>query len=133
MRKYQATALFVIIGFLFTIPASSQSTSGKDTIRSVTNFWGTKYYLGQERKDMKQVTELLSTNQEAGTYWKKGKTQSTIATIMVVIAGGMIGWELGQATNGKKMNGTVLAIAGGLYVPAIIIEINGIKNKKKAL
>jgi hypothetical protein len=112
----------------------SQQTNSRDSITLVTNFFtGTKFYQGNQRITMRQVTEVMGTNPQALTYLKKAKTNNTISIIFGVIGGALVGYELGRAAGGGDINGAVIAAGAGCIVFSIPFSIAGGKNTKKAV
>ncbi|MET0394133.1 MAG: hypothetical protein ABW019_13365 [Chitinophagaceae bacterium] len=111
-----------------------QSAGYKDSIEVVkAGLGGLRFYQHDKQLKMSQLTSTVRSNPQAFAAIQKAKTNNTLAFITGFIGGALIGYEIGNAVAGKKVNGAVIGVGAGFIGISIPFGIGGVKNTKRAV
>lgn len=121
------SVLFFSLIFVFTFNSQSQE------IKKEKVFGGYKYSQNGNHISMKNMVNLMKDNAEALKLIKKAKSNTTIATVLGGIGGGLIGFPIGTAIGGGDANWTLAGVGAGLIIIAIPIASGANKKANKAV
>lgn len=82
---------------------------------------------------MNQLVNALEPNTQAFNLIVSAQTSSTIATILEMAGGFMIGWPIGTAIGGGEPNWVLAGVGAGLVVIAIPLRHNFIMKARQAV
>jgi hypothetical protein len=123
-----------VLALALVAPAFSQQTNYKDSIDVVNSpLGGIKFYQHGSRITMSRLTGILRSNPQAFAAIQKAKTNNTLAFIAGFAGGLLVGYELGNAAAGKKVNGAVIGIGAGIIGISIPFGIAGKRHAKRAV
>jgi outer membrane lipoprotein SlyB len=88
---------------------------------------------GNGKMNLSQVAKVMQTNPEAYQLISSAKSNNTLATILGVIGGGLVGYPLGTSLGGGTPNWTIAYVGGGLIVGSIPFAISANNKAKKAV
>jgi hypothetical protein len=126
MRK---SILVIFLAILFSFAAKAQ----QDSLRYTSSFFsGSKFYHGDRKITLGEAKSIILPGTEAYTYLQKGRSQTTIATVLSVIGGALVGYEVGKMIGGGELNGGVIGAGAAFIAVSIPFEIGSRKNLKKA-
>lgn len=123
-----------IYALLFIVPSFSQERA-KDSIDYFSSFFGvSKYYMANEKLDASQVREYMKVNPQALKLFNKSRTLNTFSTIVGVVGGFMVGYELGSSLGkGRAVNWGVMGPGLALTGASIIFDIGSKGAGKKSV
>jgi hypothetical protein len=122
-------SLIIILVSLFSFTSVAQ----KDTIRYTSSFFsGPKFYHGDRKISPGDARSIILPGTPAYAYLQKGRSRYTISTIVSVIGGALVGFEIGKLIGGGESNGAVLGTGVGFIALAIPFDISARKNLRKA-
>lgn len=127
--------LLVFIAAISITPvAFGQTGNYKDSIEVVKGgLGGLRFYQHNKQLKMPQLTDALRSNPQAFALLQKAKTNNTLAFISGFIGGALIGYELGNAAGGRKVNGAVIATGVGFIGISIPFGIGGTRKTRQAV
>lgn len=96
-------------------------------------FGGYKFTKNGHFMTMGELANTLKTNSEAYELIKPAKSNNTLATILGVGGGALIGWPIGTALGGGDPNWVLAGVGAGLLVIAIPISSSANKKAKEAV
>jgi len=124
----------LLLIYASSIPGIAQNHSYKDSIELVkAPFSGLKFYQHDQKLTMRQLTNIIRPNAEAFTYLRKAKTNNAIAFVAGFAGGFLIGYELGAAVGGKKINWGIMGAGAGFIGIGIPFGSGAIRNSEKAV
>lgn len=114
--------------------AFGQSYSYKDSIEVVKGgLGGLRLYQHDRKLSLSDLSATLKSNPQAFAALQKAKTNNTLAFITGFIGGALIGYEIGNAIGGKKVNGAVIGAGAGFIGISIPFGIGGVRHTRKAV
>jgi hypothetical protein len=90
------------------------ASNPSDTIRIEKKSGGNRFFQNNQELKIKQLQEVLKTNESAYKSIKSAKSSNTFATILGSAGGFLIGWPLGTAIGGGKPNWALVGVGAGL-------------------
>jgi hypothetical protein len=127
MKKVTFLALFLSL-FL-----QNKGFSQKEMMIFQKGAWGAKYvHLGQTLTQGEAGEKFQKENPKAYEAFKKGRTANGFSTVFGIVGGGLVGWEIGSAISGQKINYARGGGGLGVVVIGLIIDASAVKNFKKA-
>ena len=115
---------------LFVVSGYSQSTIG-DTLHIQKNRF---FYQNQPLKSRAQLNEILQTNQDAYSHYKKAKSKMIIALPLSYAGGFCLGYGLTSAMLSGESSSLVIAGVGvGLLAVAFPLAFSADKHTKQAM
>jgi len=112
-------------------PTVTQSVN--DTIQFEKAAGGYKYIYNNQILSLDKLGAMMQNNSIATEYFKKAKGNSGFANVLGFAGGFLIGYSLGTAIGGGKVNWTVVGVGCGLIVIAIPIVGSANKNLHNAV
>jgi len=112
-------------------PSVSQSVN--DTIQYSKAAGGYKYTYDNQVLTLNRLGEIMQNNSIATGYFKKAKGNSGFANVLGYAGGFLIGYSLGTAIGGGKVNWSVVGVGCGLIVIAIPVVGSANKNLQNAV
>lgn len=93
------------------------------------------YQFSQNGKilNTRQMVRIMEPNQLAYPMMKKARSTTTIASIIGFAGGGAMGYSLGGAIGGGKVNWPLLGIGAGIIGLGIPISINAKNQARRAV
>jgi len=125
--------IFFLGAIFFGVIQFSKAQAPSDSMHVYKNFWGYKFYQGDERLNFNQLPQIMEGDQGAYYLIKKARNNSTIASIISGTGGFLIGWQLGTALFSGEPNWGLVAIGGGLIVISIPIYSKSYKQSLEAV
>ena len=96
-------------------------------------FGGYKFTQNGKNLKMGSLVKSMESNQQAYEIIKKAQSNNTVASIIGLAGGGLIGWQIGTAVSGGNANWTLGGIGAGLIAIGIPIASSANKKAKKAV
>ncbi|WP_445735079.1 hypothetical protein [Mariniflexile sp.] len=96
-------------------------------------FGGYKYSQDGENLRMGKLVKIMKSNPQAFELIKKAQSNNTIAYIIGLTGGGLIGWQTGTNSAGGNANWTLAGVGAGLIAVGIPISLGVDKKKKQAV
>src|ERR1044071_4193970 len=97
------TVLTMIL--IFSERGHSQVEHFKDSIEIAKRpLGGIEFYQHDKKLTGGQVLRVMNTNPAATAFFKKSRTQNVVSTLLGTVGGFLVGYELGAAIAGEKMN-----------------------------
>ncbi len=103
-----------------------------DTIFIKKNIFGTFYFQENHLLTGRDFHEIIKFNYDAEQEYKASKLNNVFATISAISSGLCLGWAVGVAQGGGKLNVGLLSLGIGLYGVTIPLSINQKKHKRNA-
>lgn len=134
----QKTFTFVITLLLFTAITRAQADNTNqqkitDTIRIKKTFGGNQFFVGEKQLKLKELEKMLQPNETAYKLMRSSKAPATVATVLGIAGGFMIGWPLGTAIAGGSPNWALAGAGAGLVAISIPFGISSNKKIIKAV
>ncbi len=127
LYQMKKTVLSLILAF------TSMSLCIAQQIEIKKVFGGYKYYQDGENLRIGKLVKIMESNPQAFGIIKKAQSNNTIAYIMGVTGGGLIGWQTGTNSAGGDANWALAGLGAGLIVVGIPISLGVEKKKKQAV
>lgn len=125
--------LTLTVLFCLLTAMNAQSDNQSTQLQLSSGFWGTTYFVGNEKVSAKDFAEALKPDKESYKMFKSGRTLNTIGMVFGGVGGFCVGWDLGSRVGGGNGN-TGLLIGGGVVaVGGIIFGLAGESKMKKAV
>ena len=101
-------------------------------LEAKSGLWRLSYYQNNEQIQKSRFLEILKTDSEAYSYWKKSKTFETLTYPTALLAIGFTAWHISNESNDEfnavpAIGGIVSGIAGFIFIDKIS------KNKSKTI
>ena len=128
MKRIAITICLLTVTFAFTF---GQPSTDSISIKKV--FGGYQFYQGEKRLNMNQLVNAMKPNEQAFSQIKSAQSTYTLATIVGIAGGFMVGWPIGTAIGGGEPNWTMAGIGAGLIVVSIPISQKFNKQAKQAV
>ncbi|MBZ0243734.1 MAG: hypothetical protein K8F24_11000 [Bacteroidales bacterium] len=125
MRKFT-----FILAFLIVSVAAAFGQSTADSISLIKSFGTYKFYQGENRLTMKQLTTKLESNEQAFMELKSAKSVFVTTYIFGIAGGYFIANPLGTAIGGGEPNWALAGIGAALIVVTITLN-QSFNNKAK--
>jgi|SRR5690554_1793094 len=126
----QIKIILCLLAVTFSITYAQAPT---DSISIRKTFGGYNFYQGDQRLSMNQLVNALEPNTQAFNLIVRAQTTSSIATILEMAGGFMIGWPIGTAIGGGEPNWALAGVGAGLVVIAIPLRHNFIMQARQAV
>jgi hypothetical protein len=123
--------IIIALFLLSTIEIFAQTQT--DSIEIRKNIFGTVCRQNGRILTEKRLINITRVNDEAYQEMKISKNNSNIAKVVGFLGGAMVGWPLGAATAGKKMDWNLFGIGAGLIAVSIPFSLASIRHAKKAV
>jgi len=123
----------VIIAFLAISIASAFGQSTADSITMKKEFGGQQFYQHGYRLNIKQLTSVIKTDEQAYKELRSAKAVYTTAMIFSYAGGFMVGWPIGTAIGGGEPNWVLAGIGAGLIVVAFSLSKSSNKKSLQAV
>lgn len=91
------------------------------------------YYQGSNKLKMKDLTNIIKTNEVAYKEFKSAKTTYVFSQTLGFVGGFMVGWTLGEMIGGRDPNWTVAGIGVGLATVSFPLFKSYGKKAKNAI
>lgn len=122
----------LLLALTMSLGAFSQNQT--DSIDVKTGFWsGASFSVNGNRLTRAETENIIKSNAEAYSYFKKAKTTNVFASIIAGIGGYCIGYPIGYAIAGGEPKWILAGIGAGLIVADIPLMLNTNKKFKKAI
>lgn len=105
----------------------------RDSVEMKKAFGSYQFYHEGRQLKMKQLEELLKSNEQAYQQLRSSRSSRTISTILGFAGGFMIGWPLGTAIAGGEPNWALAGVGAGVVAVSIPISASANKKMKKAV
>ncbi len=115
------TTLILII-VLISLSGTAQSLTDTISIES------SRYYQNGNMLNVKQLAQVVKSNQQAYDKVQSAQGNNTLANILSIPGGFLIGWPLGTAIAGGEPNWLLAGVGAGLIAIAIPVSITA-KNQ----
>lgn len=133
-RQYEKTPLFWPCNSSFSTLSFAQRTlSGNNELTMKSSFSGWQFYRNGERLKLSQVTDLLSSNEQASAYLKSAKSNYTWSQIIGTVGGFLVGYPVGTALGGGEPKWVMAGVGAGLIVATIPLSVSANKHARNAL
>ena len=96
-------------------------------------FGGYKYYQNGENLRMGKLVKIMEPNPQVSQLIKRAQSNNSIAYVIGLAGGGLIGWQIGTNSAGGDANWTLAGIGAGLIAVGIPISLSVDKKKKQAV
>lgn len=134
MNKQFLITILISLATLISYGTSKFNTSPYgDTITTRKVLGGHQYFHDGKMINMNKLQSILKTDENAYSIFKPAKSSYSIATVLGVAGGALIGWPLGTAIAGRDPEWIMLgagAVLAGISIP---ISIKSGKQIKKAV
>jgi hypothetical protein len=94
---------------------------------------GYQFYQGEKRLNIYQLVKAMKPYEQAYNQIKSAQTTYTLASIVGIAGGFMVGWPIGTAIGGGEPNWTLAGIGDGLIIVSIPISQKFNKQAKQAV
>lgn len=123
-----------ICALLFIVPSFSQERA-TDSIDYYSSFFGVqKFYSGNKKLNASEVREYMKVNPEALKLFNRSRTMNTFSTIVGIVGGFMVGYEIGNSlARGRSVNWGVMGPGLALTGASIIFDIGSKSSGKKSV
>lgn len=123
-----------ICAALCIAPAFSQKRA-TDSIDYYSSFFGVaKYYSGNNKLNASQVREYMKVDTQALKLFNRSRTLNTFSTIVGVVGGFMVGYELGSSLGkGRAVNWGVMGPGLALVGASVVLDIGSKGAGKKSV
>jgi hypothetical protein len=112
---------------------TNRPTFANDTIEVVKVFGGVAFYQNNYGLKMKEVIPIIRVNDEAYVKIQNARSKKTIADILGIAGGLLIGWPVGIIIAGGEPNWVSATIGAGLVIIAIPISLSSHKDAREAV
>ncbi|HRP30652.1 MAG TPA: hypothetical protein PKV73_02130 [Agriterribacter sp.] len=125
--------LLTAVCFMFCDAALAQRDIRKDislsdSIDLITGFSGTRFYHHDTPLKMRQLRDVLRSNEQAYMHFNASKSPGAWATILSCAGGFLVGWPIGTAIAGGNPNWALAGVGAGLV--AVSVPLNIVANRK---
>ncbi|GMN11208.1 hypothetical protein MTsPCn9_20870 [Croceitalea sp. MTPC9] len=121
--------LLTLIGLFVTTTNQAQ----EQEIEMKVNFWGYKFMKDGERLNWKELQVATIAVENANLLIKKARGQHTTSIILAVVGGGLLGWNLGQASNEDDPDYTLAYVGGGIAAVSMGFSISAFNKVNKGV
>ncbi|WP_350290104.1 hypothetical protein [uncultured Croceitalea sp.] len=122
----------VLLVFLALFVSTTRQAQEQE-IEMKVNFWGYKFMKDGERLNWKELQEATTAVENANLLIKKARGQHTTSIILAVVGGGLIGWNLGQASNEDDPNYTLSYVGAGIAAVGMGFSISSFNRVNKGV
>ena len=123
----------IIIGLFLLSISQIFAQNQSDSIEIKKTFFGTTFKQNGKNLMPRQLMNITQSNTEAYKEMKVARTNYGVAMVFGCAGGAFIGWPIGGAIAGKKMDWTLFGIGVGLAVVSIPFSIAYTKHTKTAV
>jgi uncharacterized membrane protein YkgB len=124
---------FAFILLAFSISFSTFCQTSVDSIHIVKNAWSYTYFTDGYELTPENMKFVMPNNPKSLRYFKKAQTSSIISFGMGYLGRSLIGWPIGTALGGGKLNWIIAIIGCGVVAATIPIVNSSNRNLKKAI
>lgn len=136
---FMRTLIITFFATLLSIQSRAQDTATdntpptQDTIKILKGTWGTTYHEGWRQLNMRQLSRIIESNNEAYNHLRKAKANNTIASVFAFAGGFAIGWSLADIAIKGEVSPGVLIAGGAAILVSIPFGITTSAETKKAV
>jgi hypothetical protein len=127
MRKF----LFALMICLSASLSFSQAPADQITVKNV--FGGVQFFQNGKKLTVAKMVKIMEPNEAAYAKIKSAQSNKTVATILGIPGGFLLGWSLGSALAGAEPNWVLTGVGAGLVVASIPFSINFNKQSVAAV
>lgn len=117
----------------FGTSAGLPTDSSADSLSVDRGAWGYRFYQGAERITAKEFVEVLSSNKQALTLYKRARLNETFASILAAGGSFLIGYTVGGVMVGAQMDWKLFGGGCALIIGSVPLYIAGEKDFTNAL
>jgi len=104
-----------------------------DSLYYKSGFTGLTVWQGDKKLHPTDVKILFKSNEEALSNYKSGRSMKTVATVVGLPSGFILGWQLGTMLAGGDPNGTMAIIGAGGVIASVVLDIMGGNKIRRAI
>ncbi|NVN94037.1 MAG: hypothetical protein HXX18_02010 [Bacteroidetes bacterium] len=123
----------IIIGLFLLSISQIFAQNQSDSIEIKKTFFGTIFRQNGKNLTPQQLINIMQPNAEAYKEMKVARTNYSFGMVFSFAGGAFMGWPLGGAIAGKKMDWTLFGIGVGLTVISIPFSIAYTNHSKNAV
>ncbi len=94
---------------------------------------GYKYTQNGNQLKMRDLVKTMESNQQAFEMIKKAQTNQSLASVIGLVGGGLVGWPIGTAIGGGDANWVLAGVGAGLIGVSIPLSSSANKKTKEAV